>query len=376
MRLLTRYLLRECLVALGYCFSAFLLFFITFDLLDHLQEMQEAKLHVLDIAEHYFFRIPEFLPIALPVALLLASLYALTNHARYNEITAIRAAGIGLWRLSLPYFGIGFTLTLLLFVSNEIVEPKSSDIADDILVRRVQQNKSREDRQQLKNLHFANSRARRFWEVSSYNKVTGEMSRPNIKWHLPDDSWHYIDADRAVFDTNRVWTFYGVRESKQGGTNGTLRIPLPSSDSKSFPEFSETPDMIKSEITVTDRLGDKGHTHSADLLLREIFDYLELVPNPSKETRSKLYTKLHGRIAGPCTCLAVIMLAVPFAAGSSRRNVFMGVATSIVIFFLYYLLQQLGFAFGESGHIPAWFGAWVPNLAVVAVSLWLVSRAR
>src|SRR5215471_502919 len=232
MRLLTRYLLRECLVALGYCFSAFLLFFITFDLLDHLQEMQEAKLHVLDIAEHYFFRIPEFLPIALPVALLLASLYALTNHARYNEITAMRAAGIGLWRLSLPYFGVGFALTLLLFVSNELVEPKSSDIADDILTRRVQQAKSREERQELKDLNFANSRAGRFWQADMYNKVTGEMTRPRVHWHLPDDSWRYIEGDRAVFDTNHVWIFYGVRERKQAAG---IEIKSPNADSKSFP---------------------------------------------------------------------------------------------------------------------------------------------
>jgi lipopolysaccharide export system permease protein len=376
MRLLTRYLLRECLVALGYCFGAFLLFFITFDLLDHLQEMQEAKLHVIDIAEHYFFRIPEFLPIALPVALLLASLYALTNHARYNEITAMRAAGISLWRVSLPYFGIGFTLTVLLFVSNELIEPKTSDIADDILTRRVQQAQSREERQLEKNLKFANSRAGRFWQVSIYNKATGEMIQPHIDWRLPDGSWRTIDGDRAIYDTNHVWTFYAVRERKRAAGTNTLEIKLPGADSRSFPEFTESPDMIKSEISVTERLGDKGHTHSADLLIREILDYLELVPNPPKGIRSKIYTKLHGRIAGPCTCLAVIMLAVPFAAGSSRRNVFMGVAASIVIFFIYYLLQQLGFAFGEAGHIPAWFGAWIPNIAVVGASLWLVSRAR
>ena len=43
----------------------------------------------------------------LPIALLLALLYALTNHARHNEITAMRAAGVSLWRLCVPYFVIG-----------------------------------------------------------------------------------------------------------------------------------------------------------------------------------------------------------------------------------------------------------------------------
>ena len=47
-------------------------------------------------------RTPELLVLVLPVAFLLALLYALTNHARHHELTAIRAAGVSLWRLALP----------------------------------------------------------------------------------------------------------------------------------------------------------------------------------------------------------------------------------------------------------------------------------
>jgi lipopolysaccharide export LptBFGC system permease protein LptF len=69
MRLLARYLLRECLVALAYCFSAFLILWVTLDLMSSLHDMQENKLHAGDVVEFYLFRLPEFLPIALPVAL-------------------------------------------------------------------------------------------------------------------------------------------------------------------------------------------------------------------------------------------------------------------------------------------------------------------
>jgi lipopolysaccharide export LptBFGC system permease protein LptF len=97
MRLLDRYLLREFLVPLAYCLAGFLLIWIAFNLLD-LGELQEEQLSLLDIIVLYALSIPEFLPIALPVTLLLALLYALTNHARYHEITAIRAAGVSLAR--------------------------------------------------------------------------------------------------------------------------------------------------------------------------------------------------------------------------------------------------------------------------------------
>ena len=81
---------------------------------------------------------PEFLVMVLPITLLLALLYTLTNHARYNEITAMRAAGVSLWRICVPYFVVGFAASVALFALNEIGVPRSTDWADRILNRYVQ----------------------------------------------------------------------------------------------------------------------------------------------------------------------------------------------------------------------------------------------
>src|SRR3989442_4414851 len=98
MRLLDRYLLRELLVPLGYCLSGFLIFWVAFNLFSEMGEFQDNKLHGGDILQYYVMRVPEFLVIVLPIALLLALLYTLTSLARHQEITAIRAAGVSMWR--------------------------------------------------------------------------------------------------------------------------------------------------------------------------------------------------------------------------------------------------------------------------------------
>ena len=54
---------------------------------------------------YYLVKIPEILVLVLPLALLLALLYALSNHNRHHELTAIRAAGVSLWRMAAPLFG-------------------------------------------------------------------------------------------------------------------------------------------------------------------------------------------------------------------------------------------------------------------------------
>ena len=110
MRLLDRYLFRELLAPLAYCLGGFLVFWISWDLFNELQEMQDRKLHLLDVLEYSAAMTPEFLATILPIALLLALLYALANHARHNEITAMRAAGASLWRICIPYFITGLAL--------------------------------------------------------------------------------------------------------------------------------------------------------------------------------------------------------------------------------------------------------------------------
>ena len=120
MRLLDRYLLRELLIPLGYCLGGFLIFWIAFDLFSELRGMQEKHMWASDIAEYYLVVTPGFLVVVLPVALLLALLYTLTNLARHHEIVAMRAAGVSLWRLCLPYLVVGVVLSLLLFALNEL----------------------------------------------------------------------------------------------------------------------------------------------------------------------------------------------------------------------------------------------------------------
>ena len=52
MRLLDRYLFRELLTPLAYCLGGFLIFWISFDLFTELDDLQEAKLHLLDVVEY------------------------------------------------------------------------------------------------------------------------------------------------------------------------------------------------------------------------------------------------------------------------------------------------------------------------------------
>lgn len=377
MRLLDRYLLRELLVPFGYCLSGFLVFWISFDLVAQLSDFQKRQLHAGDIAEYYLYKSPEFFAVVLPVAFLLALLYALTNHARHHELTAMRAAGLSLWRLAQPYLGLGLTLSLVLFAINESWAPRGGDAADQVLARYAVRPDQPAHKIETK-LGFRNTRDQRNWYVASFDLVTYEMQYPHVTWRLADGTVQEIYADRATWDAGQ-WTFHAVQTNVQvllypAGRGQIQNVRSFETNRLVMPEFSETPAAIQSEIKVQ-KMSSLRDARRTELSIREIRNYLRLHPDEQAK-RAMLLTKLHGRIAGPWTCLIVVLIALPFGAAPGRRNVFVGVASSIVICFTFFVLGQLALAFGTRGTVPPWLAAWGPNLVFGLGAIWLIWRIR
>jgi lipopolysaccharide export system permease protein len=373
MRLLDRYLFRELLTPLVFCLGGFLIFFISYDLFTELDEMQERKLHLLDILAYSLALTPDFLVTILPVVLLLALLYTLTNHARHNELTAMRAAGVSMWRLCVPYLIVGLAASGVLFVLNEWCAPRCADWAEQILNRYVQKPGDAGKQTEFRNFGFTNARDHRAWIIGEYRAKSAEMLKPRVDWTLPDGSLRGLDADRAI-RTNGVWVFFNVKEFKQAN-DSAQPVPFFQTNVLAMPGFDETPAEIQSGIKIS-AYENEHRTRKADIPLADIWSYLRLHPSLPQAESSFLFTKLHGRLAAPWTCLVVVLIAIPFGAASGRRNLFVGVAGSIFICFVYFVLQQVGLALGSGGHMPAWLAAWLPNLFFGVTGLVLTACVR
>jgi len=372
MRLLDRYLLRELLIPFGYCLSGFLVFWISFDLLTELDDFQRQRLQALDVAQYYAIRTPELVVVVLPVAFLLALLYALTNHARHQELTAIRAAGVSLWRLALPYALVGLLLSLGVLGLNEWCVPDSVAAAERVLERRLPENAAKASRQWEPKVGFTNTRENRKWFIAAFNRTTFELINPHVEWTLPDGTRRVMAAERAAW-TPEGWAFTNFQETVYPPTRGTDPGPPFQTNVMLMRELTETPDQIQSEIKVG-RTGFK-EARRTQFSIREILNYKRLHGDISEKV-VMMDTTLHARLAGPWTCLVVVSIALPFGARSGRRNVFVGVASSIVICFGYFVLQQLALALGLRGLLPPWLAAWAPNVLFASVGLGLSWRIR
>lgn len=373
MRRLDRYLLRELLLPFGYCLGGFLIFWVSSELFKDMGELQEKKLRVLDIVEYYLALSPEFLSVVLPVAFLLAVLYALTQHARNNEITAMRAAGLSLWRIAAPYFVVGSLASLALMAINELWAPDSEARADFIKNRRTGGETSF-DPNVVQGMGLFNAGANRHWVNGYYKSDTAEMISPLVVWTKPSGTKVLIAADRAA-RTNDTWVFFNARQFEFRALTGSGFVPTVQTNVLAIPEFKETAEEIRSEIRISRHLTLKNR-HRANLPLAEILDYLRLHPSLSPADSAWLHTKLHSRLAEPWKCLVVVLIALPFGAASGRRNIFVGVASSILICFAYFVLLQVSLALGTAGKLPPWLAGWLPNLLFGLTGIWFTARVR
>lgn len=372
MRLLDRYLFRELLVPLSYCLGGFLMFWISANLFAQLDEFQKRKLGIGDVAEYYVVGLPEILVTILPVALLLALLYALTNHARHNELTAMRAAGISLWRISVPYMAVGIFSSVALFVLNEWAVPNSQERTEEIMSRRVIDPQSDAAGPDWKrNLHFRNEPDRRSWKINAYNTKTFDMIGTQIIWDFPDGARREIYAERGAYVAGS-WIFYNVQSLV---STENIFPEITGTNLLRMDDFRETPELIRSEIKISNLSLSKA-ARGARLSISEIMNYFRLHPEISGNQRAILDTQLHGRIAMAWTCIIVVLIALPFGAAAGRRNVFVGVASSIFICFTFFIVQRFSLSLGVGGYLAPWLAAWLPNLLFGIAGAVMTLRVR
>lgn len=90
-----------------------------------------------------------------------------------------------------------------------------------------------------------------------------------------------------------------------------------------------------------------------------------------------LQINLADKLAWPFACIIGVLVAVPLALRFGKRGRMLGIALSIVAFFVYYLMVSAASAFGRNGAMNPYVAAWLPNVLIGTVGtilLWLEER--
>ncbi len=365
-----RHLLREWLQILGLVLAALCGLLLLNVLYDDFRDLRELGARGSVLWTYLAVTIPSFLAIVLQLSLLVSLLFVLGKLHRANELTVMRAAGVGFMRLTAPIWVVGIFCCGLTFLLNTTVVPwsvtRKSAMFESLQFRHESKQGVALDRiGAVYSVAFDNQLARRMWFFNRYSKATQRGYGVSVSELDPQRrEVRRILAAEAWRDGTRGWVFSQGRELTFSPENGEL------TGSKAFaewvaPKFNEDPELML--------LIDRKPVDLSIYQLERLIDHLELEHSPKIVPYAVRYFGLIADTLGP---LIIIAIAIPFAVSGVRVNPAVGVSKSLGLFFLYYLLSTLATSLATRELVSPVVAAWLPNCGMAALAVWFLARLR
>ena len=362
MKLIDRYILSSFLHPLGYCLAAFSMVYVVYDLFDNLPDFIHAHTPLREVVRFYAFLMPSVLIYIVPVSLMLAVLYSLSNLTRNNELTAMRASGVSIYRLMIPIAVTGVLASVLVSAVNETIAPWSAYWCHQFI--RSQRHKGRMDVYLAHNVAYKSQQTGRTWLIGTFDTRTFDIRNVEVVQQRPDGSDESrIQASEGLWLDGRWW-FRDLTIQKYDHAGRPIGPPY-RERGREMREYTETPIQFLNEVRDPQFLSARDMAH-----------YISTHTHLSPRTIARVRVDMHQRLAMPWTCLVVTLLGIPFGTQTGRRGALVGVAMCLLLFFLLYLFINLGLILGKKEILPAWVAAWSPNLIFLAVGAVLIHRMR
>ena len=126
MKILRHYVLREHAGPFFFALATLTSLFLLNQVARHFGDLVGKGLGGSVIGEFFALSIPFIIAMTMPMAVLIATLYAFSRLAAENEITALRASGVGMTRILLPVIFAGAFFALLMVAFNDQVLPRTN----------------------------------------------------------------------------------------------------------------------------------------------------------------------------------------------------------------------------------------------------------
>ena len=359
MRILTRYVLNEFLKPFFLGLVAFSSLLIISELFVQLDKWIELHTPLLVSTEYLFWRTPEWLVQISPEAVLLATLFCLGGLARHNELTAMKASGVGVNRIVLPLLVFCLFLVFLSLLFSEFVVPYANQKVDYVYNVKVRQRKPM-NYQRQDNLVIAGEEGR-MYTIDHLDGEKRSMEGVSVDQFNKDFAiTSQIYAKKAVWRGN-YWIFYdGVYRQFDYGEGRGIREE----------KFAERRFYLPERLDHFCRKQKKPNEMNY-FELRNYVAKLKKNGIPAIEQKVALYSK----ISFPFSCFIIMLLGIPFALQTSKSGKIMRFTMSLFICFFYWGMFSVGKAIGENRVLPPALSAWFANIIFGILGIFLIWKS-
>jgi len=356
---LDRYILRKYLFVAGLALASLAAVTAIVTFFEQIDNLYEHGKPIGLLLAYVALRMPEYIQMGLPILALTATLLVFGLLTKSNELTAMKACGVSLYRAVMPALGMALLLGLLSFSLQERLLPRSTRAAAEVW---NELNDAPARTYAVFHQRWVANKARdRFYHYQYFDPDKGAWSGLQIL-DLNVERWtlrRRLYARRAELKGDAIVLHEGWIREFRGGVPVAFDafdervIPLPDERSLFFAEAKEP----------------------AQLTYRERRDHVRDIRGLGFDAR-RPQVDLACKLAFPWLALVMTLLGLPFAFAMGKRGTLVGIAVSLGIAIIYWIMLSVFRSLGYVGVLNPLLAAWGPNVIFGLLGGWLFLRVR
>ncbi|PYT82908.1 MAG: LPS export ABC transporter permease LptF [Acidobacteria bacterium] len=357
-RLMDLYILRKFFFYLGVLLVVFVFLFEAFTFFELLDDIGRHRVPFLTVVEYFQYLTPYLVYNLAPLAGLVAVLVTLGIMSKNNEIVAIKASGISLFRVAVPLLLAGLAVAGTLLLLDDTYLPYANQ-RQDALHNQIKGRPPQTYTHPQRWIFGENSKIYNYDVFDPEQNMFGGLS----VLELDPSDFHLrqrIFATRAHWsETQHVWVLEQgwIRDFSDGTVTRfeTFTAAAP-------PELSEPPSYFNREVRQAFQMSVGELREYIDGLHRAGFDVATLM------------VQWHKKMAYPLMAPVSMLLAIPFAFLVGTRGAVGGVALGIGIGVAYWAMAALLEAMGGVGQLPPLLAGWSPDIIFFFLGMYFLFK--
>ncbi|MCB1196181.1 LptF/LptG family permease [bacterium] len=369
MRILDRYIVYNLLHSFLLTVVIFTFVLFTGTLLKMIQ-MFLGRIGFLFILEFFVFSIPYLLSYSIPMAFLTANLLFFGHLSADNEITAMKACGINVFRLALGPVFLGVLMTLFCLVLNDVILPISH-----YHIRMMRKDIGSVSPAALLEpgimIDYFDNYKIYIDEIEGNN-----LSSVSIQQEIPGELPRFIKAESGVFEVDKT------KQQLVFNLQKVLVEQQQKNSDKAPPEFIYGHmGSVRLEISLDQELFKENYykkrkDYTINELKQKLKSYRE-TPFQEHEVKleiSKILTEINIRHSMAFSCLALLFIGISLGIRTHRSEKTVGIPISLALFAVNYSFTLFAKAFHAFPHYYPHLIVWIPNILLGLVGILLLIR--
>jgi len=345
------YLVKNFLGTLGLALLAWIVIFVVLNMVENLSKFIDNGASMGQFLLYYLYLVPYVISLTLPIAMLIAALFSVSQLSNHNEIIAQLTAGISLYKILAPLFVTGLLISVISGFFNEYVVPISNQKRFDI--------ERYEIRHEPKNIGYSQNNIYvqdtddRKLAIKYFN--TGKKTGHNISFlkYRGSSLSGRIDAARMVWDDS-TWRLKDVRVRRFSQMGETIR------------HLKDTV-ITNSRITPSDLA--RIQKRPEEMSYKELGTFIQNLKTIGADPQ-KWEVERDLKLAMPFANFIVILIGAPFASRKRRGGTGLSFGISLAISFIFLVVVRVGQVLGQQGTLDPLLGAWLGNILFLAFGIY------